>query len=137
VYYALKFIHDRQAAEDVVIDSFIKFTDRSCDDKNVRHMLYVAVKNSCIDHLRSLERHATINRIPLPEDIPYEMLEANVLKLLTAAMEKLPSESKQVIDLYYMQEKTCIEIGHLLHKPAATIRSIKRYALNKLFALMK
>lgn len=137
VYYAMKFICDKQAAEDVVIDSFMKFTELNCKADSPRAMLYECVKNRCLDHLKTLERHAAINRNLIEEDAPFHMLEANVLKILSAAIDKLPSESRQVINLYYIEEKSCIEIGRLLHKPASTIRSIKRYALIKLFNLMK
>lgn len=32
---------------------------------------------------------------------------------------------------------TCVDIAGILNKPTATIRSIKRFALDKLFNLMK
>ncbi len=55
-HYALKFVHDTWMAEDIVQEVFIKIWEeegRIGTIRSVKSWLYIAVKNKCLDKLRS------------------------------------------------------------------------------------
>lgn len=135
VYFGMKMLHNKTVVQDIVIDSIIKVYNKRYN--NIKYTLYLTVRNRCIDVIRRSKRQGAEELDEQQPDIIHEQIEAEVLSQLTKAIGELPDESRQVIELYYYQDKQCIEIGKLLHKPAATVRSIKRYALNKLLNLMK
>lgn len=138
VYFGLKLVRDRQVVEDIVIDSFLALFESDSNPVGAKQRLYTAVKHKCLNHLRSLQqRGAIISRLFTEENIELEIIETRLLVILNKAIDDLPIESKQVIQMYYMDEMTCVDIAGILNKPTATIRSIKRFALDKLFNLMK
>lgn len=134
VYYGLKFIKNKQAVEDIVEDCFLKIFRDGYDPVTVRRYLYLSVKTHCIDFIRKTRRRDRIEKgMPQEESVELNILEAEVMRQLNAALESLPEESRKVVELYYLEEKQCAEIAYMLHKPVATVRSLKRYALNQLF----
>jgi len=132
VYFWRKFIADRQVVEDLAIDVFIKVHEHGY--VNAEYALFTVMKNMCANHVRNEDRHhAIINRLFTEEDIEREIIESGVIAILMAALNKLPPESKQVIEMFYFDEKSCVEIGHEINKSADTVRSLKRSGLNNLF----
>jgi RNA polymerase sigma-70 factor (ECF subfamily) len=135
VYFGMKFIKDRQVVEDIVIDSFIKLHDKGYE--NPKYALFTTVRNGCLSDLRNdNRRREIINELFTEEYAEQQVIESGVIKLLMEAVDKLPVESKRVIKMFYFEDKTCVEIGALLGKLPDTIRSIKRFALHKLFKLI-
>lgn len=139
VYFGFKIIHDRPVVEDIVIDSFLKLNENTYHDvAHARRALYIIVKNKCLSHIRSTDqRGAIIARLFDEEYIDREMIEAGVLKGLFNAINKLSLESKSIIEMYYFDDMSCVEIGSALNKPADTVRSLKRHAIERLFKTIK
>ena len=132
VYFGQKFIADRQVVEDIAIDVFVNIFERGYE--NAKYALFTAMKNGCMNHVRNEERrHVIIDRLFTEEDIELEIIESGVVKILMSALDKLPAESKQVLQMFYFDGKSCVEIGHEINKPADTVRSLKRSGLNNLF----
>lgn len=131
VYYGQKFIADRQAVEDIAVDVFVRLFESGY--KNAEYALFTAMKNACKNHVRNEEkRHLIIDLIFTEEYTELEIIESGVVKILLAAIDKLPEESRRVIKMFYFEEKSCVEIGLLLNKSADTVRSLKRHGLNSL-----
>lgn len=138
VYFGFKLVRDRPVVEDIVIDSFLKIHKETYSIVRARRTLYIIVKNKCLNHLRSIEqRGLIITRLFDEEYIDKEMIEVGVLKGLFNAINKLSQVDKSIIQMYYFDEMSCIEIGRELNKPADTVRSLKRYAIEKLFKTIK
>lgn len=136
VYFGQKFIADKQVVEDLAIDVFIKVHEHGY--ANAKYGLFTIMKNLCANHVRNEERrHAIIDRIFTEEIVELEIVESGVIKILMSALDKLPPESKQVIEMFFFDKKSCIEIGRELNKPADTIRSLKRSGLNNLLKKLK
>jgi RNA polymerase sigma factor (sigma-70 family) len=131
VYLGQKFIADRQVVEDLAIDVFIRVHEHGY--KNAKYGVFTIMKNLIANHVRNEDRrHAIIDRLFTEEIFELEIIESGVVKRMMAAIEKLPPESREVIQMYYFHEKSCIEISRELNKPADTIRSLKRSGLNNL-----
>ncbi len=135
VYFGLKFIDDKQAVEDIVIDAFIRL--HTSGYKNPKFALFTIVKNACHNYLRDEKNHhIIIDGIFSEKYAELQIIETGVVTMLRAAIDRLTPERKEVIELYFLQGKTCVEIGLLINKLPATVRSLKRHALANLFAIL-
>lgn len=139
IYSGLKFIPNIQIVEDIVGDCFLKFAEHGYPYEVAGKILYASMRHACLDYIRNTNAHNRIlnKRIFNEEWIEHEVIEAVVLKQLSVAMRSLPAESRKVIELFYLEEMQCTEIGTLLNKNSNTIRSIKKYALRRLAELIK
>lgn len=138
IYFGLKIVRDKQVVEDIVIDSFLKVHGTIYDNINIKRTLYFIVRNKCLNYLRSIkQRGAVIISFFDEEYMDREMIESGVIKCLLKAVEELPPIDKSIIEMYYFDEMSCVEIGLELNKPSATVRSLKRYAIERLFKTIK
>ena len=135
VYFGMKFIEDRQAVEDIVIDAFIRIHEHGYEDG--RYALYTIVKNACINHHRNENnRNRIIGREYTEEFVECAIVDTMLVSRLMIAINKLSSDSKQVITMFYFQGKSCAEIGREINKPLDTVRSMKRFAIKRLIKLI-
>lgn len=124
-YYAFEFVGDRAIAKDMVQDCFVKLWQhrRRCAHINdIRAYLYTSVRHCCIDWLKSRKKE-----IPLPAPESYETdsayLESEVLARVQQAIELLPQRMKQVVTMYYLEDKSLEEIGLVIGIDPETARS--------------
>jgi RNA polymerase sigma-70 factor, ECF subfamily len=137
---------ERAAAEDVTQEAFLalwRARERYDPSRGeVRSWLLQIVRNSALDRLR---RTAVHERRRASSDGIEELLEARertddeVLERAQAgevrdALEKLPGEQRQVIELSYFDGLTHTEIATRLGQPVGTIKSRMRLGLLKLRA---
>lgn len=136
VYFGLKLIADKQVVEDIVIDSFVALFEKGYEQTG--GVLFIMVKNKCANHARNEKRRHLINDKLFDEEyFEAEIIESGVVKLLMAAVDKLPPDERRVIEMFYFDDKSCVEIACELNKKSDTIRSLKRHGLTKLFKLIK
>lgn len=139
---AYRMLGDSQSAEDVVQDSFLSIwrAAERIDLSRGRLHSYVltVVHRRAIDVLRT-RKGALSNS--LPEDLPLADervdVEGTVAKALDGdtvrqALEGLPGEQRQVVDMAYFQGLTHVEIAEKLALPLGTVKSRLRLALDKM-----
>jgi RNA polymerase sigma-70 factor (ECF subfamily) len=59
-YFAEKLVQDNPAAEDIVEDVFLRLWQKEPDfdkHKNIKAVLYIAVKNACLDFIKMRRRN--------------------------------------------------------------------------------
>jgi RNA polymerase sigma-70 factor (ECF subfamily) len=139
---AYRMLGDSQSAEDVVQESFLsiwKAAER-IDLSRGRLQSYVltVVHRRAIDSLRS--RKGTLTK-ELPEDMPLVDERADVAgtvakaldgEVVRGALEGLPEEQREVVDMAYFQGLTHVEIAEGLGLPLGTVKSRLRLALDKM-----
>lgn len=145
---ALRVLGDRQKAEDVTQDAFLKlWTHAGAFDEtrgSLRAWLCTMVRNRAIDSLRGRGGHE-MAELPLYETVPGSgstadpwkavaaQLEANAVK---EAMASLPSEQRQVVELAYFGGYTHQEIAGMSRVPLGTVKGRMRLALEKLHSYL-
>lgn len=136
LYYGGKFIKDRYAVEDIVSETFLWYYRKGYKDERV---LYLFVKRRCLNYIRDCKCHQSIeiDESLLKQPIENEIIECEFLNNIHLCIDKLPPESRIVIEKFYFEKKRCDEIGIEINKPASTVRSAKRYALKVLRELLK
>ena len=140
-YFAQGFLKTRDAAEDVVEDSFIKLWERRSlleSTAAIRAYLYTTVRNACIDLLRREKRKVIYlheaARTADTEEVPvlHRMIAAETMHRLYAAIDTLPPKCRRVFEMFYMEEKSLNEIAEELGIAVTTVISQKKRALELL-----
>ncbi|HEY6580285.1 MAG TPA: sigma-70 family RNA polymerase sigma factor [Rubrobacter sp.] len=140
---AYRLMNGRQAAEDLVQESFIKVW-RSADGYrvgrgSVRTWLLSIVRNRAIDQIRSrATRSRTREKVEAsaPTSEPNEAFAETWRNfkgdLVRRALEELPHEQRKVLALSHFSELTHMEIAERLRLPLGTVKGRLRLGLEKL-----
>ena len=142
---ALKILEDPAQAQDALHDAFLIAWHKAAmyDEKrgNVAAWLIVLCRNLSIDRYR-VKMNLASRRVDLEgtEDLllqsgadpAMDAVAAEDGRLLRNALEKLPSEQKQVIELAYFRGMSQQEIAEATGTPLGTVKTRTRQALKKL-----
>jgi RNA polymerase sigma-70 factor (ECF subfamily) len=136
IRFAEKYV-SRLYAEDMVQDVFLKFWDKKISflsETDLKRMLYTAVRNACIDHLRRLSsEQETIDRRAIklkmdeldffePPDEPF--MREDLMAFLVKRIDKLPERSRTVFHMFYFDELKTSEIADQLHLSVRTVENL-------------
>jgi len=139
---AYRMMGERQAAEDLVQDAFLKVwrgagSFRS-ERGSVRTWLLSIVHNRGIDQLRSLgSRRRTQERIEAsaprfqPSEAFAQSWRNSQRQQVREALKTLPPEQLKVLELAYFSGYTHVEIAELLGLPLGTVKGRMRLGLKK------
>jgi RNA polymerase sigma-70 factor, ECF subfamily len=140
---AYRMMGERQAAEDLAQDAFLKIwrgaSSYRAERGSVRSWILSIVRNRGIDQLRS---HASLSRAQ-------DKIEASALRArpceafaetwrnsqreqVREALNTLPSEQLKILELAYFSGYTQVEISELLKVPLGTVKGRMRLGLKKL-----
>jgi len=131
-------------AKDIIQDVFFKVWKniKKFDDNKAsfKTWLFTITRNTITDYLRkkkmipfsSLDKDEEsfesniVDEVILPSEA---LIKIEDKELLNKTLNKLPSNYKEVLVLYYQEEMTFSEIGQLLNKPLNTVKSYHYRAL--------
>ncbi|MEM7392147.1 MAG: sigma-70 family RNA polymerase sigma factor [Verrucomicrobiota bacterium] len=128
--YALSQTGQREAAEDVVQDVFVKLLERPRPPKNLRPYVFRMVRNRAIDRARRREaRPEAIIDVDLhSEDDP----DRDLMSWLQQGLDALDESEREVIVLKTMDDLSFREIAQVMDKPQGTVASWHRRGLERL-----
>lgn len=141
VHHAFYRIGDKQQAEDIVQDVFVKLyleRDRFKGMTNPVSYLFKMVSNACIDYLRknrkikteSLDNSLELNRKQNNENHPL-ILEEELAKI-NRLLSSLPDEQSEVVRYKVIDELSFVEIAGINEIPVSTVKSRFKYGIEKL-----
>jgi RNA polymerase sigma-70 factor (ECF subfamily) len=129
--FCLKMVHQKDEAEDITTDTFIKLYqlhDRFKSHTNIRAFLFMTSRNACMDYFRNEKRKEAAKvtiRTKWYEEDEYvrinDELDELYYEVLKSAIQKLPRRQKEVIEKLYLEE--------IDHKTTASQMDIKIDAL--------
>ena len=139
-HMAYRMLSNRQEAEDVVQDTFLrvyKNLDRFDETLKFSTWIYRIATNLCIDRLRkrkpiySLDAESQdyegldgYSMIPSDDKTPEsELILSDTQRIIHQAMESLPPKYKSVMMLRYIQDLSLQEVGDILGMPVTTIKT--------------
>ena len=139
---ALAITHDRDAAEDILQDCFLRVhahMNKLNGEKTIAPWLYRVTVNLCYNWLAGKRRQVTFideiidhlvgSRAPSPQ----RMAEAWELhQTISRAIDSLSFDHRIVVLLYYLNDFNLEEIAYILECPIGTIKSRLYYAREKL-----
>lgn len=132
--YALHYIKDVDAAEDVVQECYVRLLESEADPLNARAWLYAAVRNRCIDQLRRTLPLSSLQ----PEDLdgPISDEEAQTRSVdeaaLWTAIDALPQRQRQVLLMAKRDGLTYSAIAEQLGISTKTVEHQLSRAMKKL-----
>ena len=134
-------------AEDVVHDVFLKLWDKQVfrlPENDLKRVLYVSVRNACLDHLRrvSLEQDIIDHRalqLKLEELDFFEasdelFMRKDLLELLMKKVAELPERSQEIFRLSYLKGMKAAEIAEQL---GLSVRTVENQLYRSLLYLRK
>ena len=140
---AVMFLRDANRAEEVAQDVFLKLWQvlPAYDGRAAPSTwLYTIARNTCLSALRS-EAHRRTSRLDsIREPAAVGMAGSNdaLNKIeLERCLERLPRIHRDVITLFYLQEKSVEEVARMLDLPEGTVKSHLHRARLALAAMMK
>lgn len=129
--YAFYRLGNRNDAEDVLQDAFLKVASSNREIRNPKAYLYATVASGCIDVLR--RRGKTL---PIDDKMPTtHHTDANAeeeFHRIDQLLRKLPEPQSEVIRLHIHANLKFTEIAEILQQPATTIKSRFTSGIEKL-----
>lgn len=147
---ALRMLRDREAAEEAVQEIFWRIWQRAASFDQRRAFapwLFGIAHNYCIDELRRRrarpqavredEDHPILTTIPDGVDISETAVLAEQRQAVQQALQQLPDEQREALELAYFGGLTQQEIAARLGNPLGTVKTRMRLGLQKLRALLQ
>lgn len=133
--FASDILRDNHSAEDVVQEVFIRLWEQRANSgkiESIRSYLYVSVRNSALNLIRSEERLRERHERMLTEEyFRLQIVEEETLRQLSEIIETLPTRSATVLKLT-AQGLSLKEIADEMQISINTVKSTKAYAINKI-----
>jgi RNA polymerase sigma-70 factor, ECF subfamily len=140
---AVMFLRDRGRAEEVTQDIFLKLWQvlPAYDGRAAPSTwLYTIARNTCLSALRSEAHRKTVPFDSITEPVAAEETGGrDVLDRieLERCLERLPEVQREVITLFYLQDKSVEEVARMLDLPVGTVKSHLHRARLALAAMIK
>ena len=140
--FANSYLKDQDASKDAVQDVFIKIWENNIEFQNknsAKSYLYMAVKNRCLDILKSSHLKVVDDNTPM-ESLEFftddsffhkELLLIEISNAIEKAVNSLPYKCARIIDLSLKQYSNK-EIAELLSISVNTVKTQKKIAYQKL-----
>lgn len=132
VRFARDIVRDTDTAEDMVQEVFVKIWERKENiiiTTSLKAYLYMAVKNHCLNKLRTEQKHAFMDE-SLADDLRFSSNnndeESNTIRLeqhIKAALDKLPPRCALIFKLSRFEHKTYKEIAEVLELSVKTVEN--------------
>lgn len=143
---AISILGNAAEAEEVTQDVFVKlWTNCNYFDTSMPYKLstwlITVCKNTAIDRLRKRKKIDYVEVVAVASasnvDVILDGPEMRIMKLrIASALNYLPKEQREVIEMVYFQGLTQSEIAASLNIPLGTVKSRIRLALTKLKGLL-
>lgn len=143
-FFAQRFVKNREAAEDIVGEALMKVWEKREKLDNpagLKNYCYTVVRHDCVHWLKSRQRSNATNSpdeqtLYSEETVLHNIIRAEVVEELHAAIQQLPPKSSQVFSKLYIEGKSVAETAKELQLTVSTIKSHKRNGLAILRAMI-
>jgi RNA polymerase sigma-70 factor (ECF subfamily) len=139
-YYARNFLPDKQDAEDITADTFVKLWNRRAYFQSmpaINSFLHITARNSCLDFLRhskvkAEKQEELIRQFELLDSSHLQQTRDELLKLIQKEVSKMSARMKQIYHLSYDEGLTPAEIAQELNISVQTVSNQKTTVIKNL-----
>jgi RNA polymerase sigma-70 factor (ECF subfamily) len=146
---ALRILGNREQAEEAVQEIFWRVWQRAQSfdrNRSFAPWLFGIAHNYCIDELRRRrvrpqsvyedDEHPILSAIPDETDVGETALLSEQRRLVLDALQELPKEQRQALELAYFGGLTQQEVADRLGSPLGTVKTRMRLGLQKLRTIL-
>jgi RNA polymerase sigma factor (sigma-70 family) len=127
----IKYLAEKELAQDAVLDIFEQLTEKAKHHDIVKFdgWLFMLAKNHCLMQLRKMQKNVVLSiedrhlEAHEEEYIETDEKREENLQSLEACIEKLPQDQKQVVTMFYLEEKSYKEIADTMQIDTEKVRS--------------
>lgn len=140
-FFAERMIVDKQEAEDIVEESFVKLWRLHANFetmRNIKAFLYITTKNACLNFIKQTERtnkqqSELLYMLAQKEDhVLSTITKAEVMREVHAAIESLPPQCRKIVRLSFLEGLKNQEIAERLNLSINTVKNQKMRAISLL-----
>lgn len=131
--YAFYRLGNRNDAEDVLQDAFLKVASSNREIRNPKAYLYSTVASICVDVLRQRNKSLSIDeKVASTQQNENQDAEEEEFRRIDQLLRKLPQQQSEVIRLHIHANLKFTEIAEILEQPVTTIKSRFTSGIEKL-----
>lgn len=140
-YFTRKLILNEEEAEEITLDTFKKLFDRYANfdtNANIKAFLFITARNNCLNYLRAekvikKKQKKFADQMQNNTLLQYEFeIKDDLIKLIRAAVDKLPTECGKVFKMLYFEDLTRQEVAEILNIAPKTVDNHRALALKAL-----
>lgn len=140
-FFAKNMIDNKEEAEDIVAESFIKLwrqRETFVEQRNIKAYLFVVAKNACLNYLKHIKRKTSSHKELMylenegHEEVMNRVIHAELMKIVQDEIEKLPDLARKIFKLTFIEGLKPDQIAMQLSMPAQNVRNNKSRALELL-----
>jgi len=140
-FFAKNMIDNKEEAEDIVAESFIKLWRQRAtfvEQRNIKSYLYVITRNACLNYLKHIKRKTSSHKELMylenegHDEVMNRIIHAELMKIIQDEIEKLPDLARKIFKLTFIEGLKPDEIAAQLSMPAQNVRNNKNRALELL-----
>ncbi len=137
VFFALRYVSDREDAEDIVQEAFSKFLQKKNtllneEENVVKSFLYQTVRNECLNHLKHqkvVSEHLNQSEEESQEPILTHIIHTEIVSQIRAAILELPEGCREVALELFVEGKKYQEVAKELAISVHTVKARRKRAL--------
>lgn len=147
LFYAYKFISDKEASEEIVSEAFCKLwngREKAVSVMSVRSFLYTVTRNACFDFLGTFHKktfysaeESFLDTTMGYHDVHADIVYTELIEVLAKELEKLPKQQAEVFRLSYLEGLNTQEICERLGTSASSVYAARSKALSSLKGFFK
>src|SRR5699024_9843938 len=147
LFYAYKFISDKEASEEIVSEAFCKLwngREKAVSVGSVRSFLYTVTRNACFDFLGTFHKKTFFNAeesfldtASVYHDIHADIVYTELIEVLVKESESSPKRQAEVFRLAYLEGLNTQAICERLATSASSVYAARSKALSSLKAFFK
>lgn len=144
IRYAYRLVHNRELAEDMVQEAFLRYVRKPLDYGEPRQRvawLYRVTHNLCVDWLKReskrTEIYERIRKQPRPSNDGSEIVALDRWQHLERLMDKLNDKQRQVILLFFQEGLSYKEIAEVTGYSMSNVGMLLHRGLKKLKKMLE
>lgn len=140
-FFAYSIIRDKEAAEEIVSDSFYKLwkgREKVKSFDNIKAFLYISTRNACYDYTDTLknrvyaEEDALETMICQDVDVLTQIIYAELVQLIVKEVNKLPQQQAAVFRMTCLEGLSTQEVSEKLGTTTSNVYFAKSKAISTL-----